>query len=84
MFCFVFAVTSAPSDGETGRTHEDTFGVSFLFNDVDGRSVNSAAFRFHSHSSVLVAEVSAMCRNNVHDAPKATSKAETSVFVRLD
>ncbi|TWW67184.1 NT-3 growth factor receptor [Takifugu flavidus] len=25
---FCFAVTTAPTDGETGRTHEDTFGVS--------------------------------------------------------
>lgn len=24
------AVTATPSDGETGRTHEDTFGVSLL------------------------------------------------------
>lgn len=51
---FCFAVTAAPSDGETGRTHEDTFGVSFLLNDVADTSVNSATFRFQSCSSVLL------------------------------
>ena len=31
---FCVAVTATPSDGEAGRTQEDTFGVSFLPNDV--------------------------------------------------
>lgn len=74
-------MTAAPSDGETGRTHEDTFGVSFLLNDVADTSVNSATFRVHSRTFVLVAGVSTICRNKVHDAPKATSLAETCVCV---
>lgn len=35
-FCFFYvAVTSTPSDGESGRPDEDTFGVSSFLNDVD-------------------------------------------------
>ena len=37
------AVTSTPSDGDTGPPDEDTFGVSFLVNDVDETAAKDVA-----------------------------------------
>lgn len=35
VLCSCLAVSSPPSGGDIGRPDEDTFGVSFLLNDVD-------------------------------------------------
>lgn len=40
---FCVAVPSTPPDGEAGRPDEDTFGVSFLLNDVDETAAKDVA-----------------------------------------
>lgn len=35
VLCVCVPVTSTPSDSDSSRPDEDTFGVSFLLNDVD-------------------------------------------------
>lgn len=41
--CFSVADPSMPSDGDSGRPDEDTFGVSFLPNDVDETAAKDVA-----------------------------------------
>lgn len=43
VFHFCVAVPSMPPDGEAGRPDEDTFGVSFLLNDVDETAAKDVA-----------------------------------------
>lgn len=43
VLCFCVAVTSSPSDGDSDRPDEDTFGVSFLLNDVDETAAKDVA-----------------------------------------
>lgn len=41
--CFCVADPSMPSDSDSGRPDEDTFGVSFLPNDVDETAAKDVA-----------------------------------------
>lgn len=43
VLCYCLAVPSPPSDGDAGRPDEDTFGVSFLPNDVDETAAKDVA-----------------------------------------
>ncbi len=43
VLCFYVAVPSSPSGGDSGRPDEDTFGVSFLLDDVDETAAIDAA-----------------------------------------
>lgn len=43
VLCSCVLVPSTPSDGDSGRPDEDTFGVSFILNDVDETAAKDVA-----------------------------------------
>lgn len=52
VLCFCVSVPSTPSDGDSSRPEEDTFGVSFLLNDVDetaAKDEHRAAVSFNTN-----------------------------------